>query len=58
MGVNSEGFTIARFPAANEDVAAVYRELLKTLSPKNIAVFGSSAGDPNWHQPTQVPSSS
>jgi hypothetical protein len=32
------------FPAASEDVAAVYRELLKTYKPKNIGIYGSSAG--------------
>jgi len=33
-----------RFPAASEDVAAVYRELLKTHRPQNIGIFGCSAG--------------
>jgi len=33
-----------RFPAAGEDVAAVYRELLKTHKPENIGIFGCSAG--------------
>ena len=33
-----------RFPAASEDVAAVYRELLKTYRPENIGIFGCSAG--------------
>lgn len=32
------------FPAASEDVAAVYRELLKTHRPEDIAIFGCSAG--------------
>jgi acetyl esterase/lipase len=32
------------FPAASEDVAAVYRELLKTYRPQNIGIYGSSAG--------------
>lgn len=32
------------FPAASEDVTAVYRELLKTHKPQDIAVFGCSAG--------------
>jgi monoterpene epsilon-lactone hydrolase len=32
------------FPAASEDVAAVYRELLKTYKPNNIGIFGCSAG--------------
>lgn len=33
-----------RFPAASEDVAAVYRELLKTYRPENIGLYGCSAG--------------
>ncbi|WP_417621270.1 alpha/beta hydrolase fold domain-containing protein [Parasphingorhabdus sp.] len=32
------------FPAASEDVAVVYRELLKTYRPENIGIFGCSAG--------------
>lgn len=32
------------FPAAVEDVVAVYTELLKTYKPKNIGIFGTSAG--------------
>jgi acetyl esterase/lipase len=32
------------FPAASEDVAAVYRELLETRRPEDIAIFGCSAG--------------
>lgn len=32
------------FPAAVEDVVAVYRELLKTYKPKDIGIFGTSAG--------------
>jgi len=32
------------FPAASEDVAAVYRQLLKTYEPKNIGIYGCSAG--------------
>jgi len=32
------------FPAASEDVATVYRELLKTYKPEDIAIFGCSAG--------------
>ena len=34
----------ASFPAASEDVAKVYRELLKTHKPEDIAIFGCSAG--------------
>jgi acetyl esterase/lipase len=33
-----------KYPAASEDVAAVYRELLKSYSPENIGVYGCSAG--------------
>jgi monoterpene epsilon-lactone hydrolase len=32
------------FPAASEDVAAVYKELLKTYRPDRIGVYGCSAG--------------
>jgi len=32
------------FPAAVEDVVAVYKELLKTYKPQNIGIFGTSAG--------------
>jgi epsilon-lactone hydrolase len=32
------------FPAASEDVAKVYRELLKTYRPANIGIYGCSAG--------------
>jgi len=33
-----------RFPAASDDVVAVYRELLKTYKPENIGIYGCSAG--------------
>ncbi|MCP5144770.1 MAG: alpha/beta hydrolase fold domain-containing protein [Gammaproteobacteria bacterium] len=33
-----------KFPAASEDVAAVYSELLKTYAPENIGIYGCSAG--------------
>lgn len=33
-----------RFPAASEDVAAAYAELLQTYRPENIGIFGCSAG--------------
>jgi len=33
-----------RFPAASEDVATVYREVLKTYRPENVGIFGCSAG--------------
>ncbi len=32
------------FPAAVDDVVAVYKELLKTYKPKRIGIFGTSAG--------------
>lgn len=32
------------FPAASEDVEAVYRELLKRYGPKQIGIYGCSAG--------------
>ncbi len=32
------------FPAAVDDVVAVYKELLKTYQPQNIGIFGTSAG--------------
>lgn len=33
-----------KFPAASEDVASVYRELLETHKPENIGIYGCSAG--------------
>lgn len=33
-----------RYPAASEDVATVYRALLKTHRPENIGIYGCSAG--------------
>jgi len=33
-----------RFPAASEDVAKVYADLLKRYRPENIGIFGCSAG--------------
>jgi len=33
-----------KFPAASEDVAKVYTELLKTYKPANIGIYGCSAG--------------
>ena len=32
------------FPAAVDDTVAVYKELLKTYKPRNIGIFGTSAG--------------
>jgi epsilon-lactone hydrolase len=34
----------APFPAAVDDAVAVYKELLKTYKPANIAIYGTSAG--------------
>lgn len=34
----------AVFPAASEDVAAVYRELIKTYKPQSVGMYGCSAG--------------
>jgi acetyl esterase/lipase len=50
------------FPAASEDVAAVYKDLLKTYQPKNIGIYGCSAGGAltaeveAWLQDKNVPS--
>lgn len=33
-----------KFPAASEDIAAVYAELLKTYRPSQIGIYGCSAG--------------
>lgn len=49
------------FPSASEDVAAVYRELLKTYAPENIGIYGCSAGAlltaqaVAWFQKEQLP---
>lgn len=32
------------YPAALDDAVAVYREVLKTYKPQNVAIFGTSAG--------------
>ena len=34
----------SQFPQASQDVAAVYREVLKTTDPKHVVLFGCSAG--------------
>jgi len=34
----------AHYPEATEDVTAVYREVLKTIAPKHIGLYGCSAG--------------
>jgi acetyl esterase/lipase len=51
-----------KFPAASEDVASVYRELLKTHDAKNIGIYGCSAGgmltaeSAAWFQTHSLPS--
>ena len=44
ISVNYRQGPEARFPAASEDVAAVYRELLKSYKPSQIGIYGCSAG--------------
>lgn len=44
VSVNYRMAPEAAFPAANEDVTAVYRELLKSYKPKQIGIYGCSAG--------------
>jgi acetyl esterase/lipase len=51
-----------KFPAASEDVASVYSELLKTYKPESIGIFGCSAGgmltamSVAWFQTHSLPS--
>ena len=33
-----------KFPAASEDVAAVYQDILRTHKPQNVGIYGCSAG--------------
>lgn len=44
VSVNYRMAPEAAHPAGVEDVATVYRELLKTYRPKNIGIYGCSAG--------------
>lgn len=44
ISVNYRMAPSARFPAASEDVAAVYAALLKTYKPSQIGLYGCSAG--------------
>ncbi len=44
VSVNYREGPEALFPAASEDVAAVYRELLKSYKPSQIGIYGCSAG--------------
>jgi epsilon-lactone hydrolase len=44
ISVNYGLFPEAKFPRASEDVASVYRELLKSYEPSQIGIYGCSAG--------------
>jgi len=44
VSVNYRQGPEAKFPAASEDVASVYRELLKSYKPSQIGIYGCSAG--------------
>jgi epsilon-lactone hydrolase len=44
ISVNYRQGPEAKFPAATEDVTAVYRELLKSYKPTQIGIYGCSAG--------------
>jgi acetyl esterase/lipase len=44
VSVNYRMAPEAKHPAAAEDIAAVYQELLKTYEPASIAIYGGSAG--------------
>lgn len=44
VSVNYRMAPEATFPAASEDVSAVYQELLKSYSPNRIGIYGCSAG--------------
>lgn len=44
IGVNYRMGPEHKFPAASEDVAAVYRETLKEYRPASIGIYGCSAG--------------
>jgi monoterpene epsilon-lactone hydrolase len=44
VSVNYRMAPAHKFPAASEDVAAVYRELLKSHKPSEIGIYGCSAG--------------
>lgn len=61
ISVNYRMFPEARFPAASEDVAAVYKALLKTYKPSQIGIYGCSAGgilageSIAWFEKTRLP---
>lgn len=44
VAINYRLYPEAVHPAALEDLAAVYREILKTHAPRDIGIFGGSAG--------------
>jgi epsilon-lactone hydrolase len=44
ISVNYRQGPEAKFPAATEDVTAVYKELLKSYKPSQIGIYGCSAG--------------
>lgn len=44
VAINYRLYPEARHPAALEDLTAVYREILKTHAPRNVGIFGGSAG--------------
>ena len=44
ISVNYRQSPEAKFPAASEDIAAVYKSLLKTYKPRQIGIYGCSAG--------------
>ena len=44
ISIDYRMFPEHKFPAASEDVAAVYTELLKQYNPENIGIYGCSAG--------------
>lgn len=44
ISVNYRMYPEHVFPAATNDVVAVYKELLKTYKPNNIGIYGCSAG--------------
>jgi epsilon-lactone hydrolase len=44
VAVDYRSLPNAHFPAATEDVTAVYKALLKSYPPENIGIFGTSTG--------------
>lgn len=62
ISVNYGMFPEAKFPRGSQDVAAVYKELLKTHKPSEIGIYGCSAGGiltseaMAWFQKESLPS--